>query len=151
MPPDYQQRIQAGRPRLQAIAWEHYGLEIHSGPFGISSRPALIGAKYAEAQGWGDKYHPIVLGGYWQQSLDISDLSVLGDLAVTTGLQREAFLAALNEPLYADAVDRDILQAYNYGLSGVPALIFQSKYYIAGAQPYDVLVNVVEKIQSLQV
>jgi predicted DsbA family dithiol-disulfide isomerase len=150
MPAEYRARIEAGRPRLEAIAWEHYGLEINSGPSGISSRAALIGAKYAEAQGMGETYHPMVLRGYWQQALDISDLNVLGDLAVEAGLEREAFLAALNEPDYEEAVDRDILQAYQIGLSGVPALIFESKYYVAGAQPYDVLVNVVEKIQTMQ-
>jgi predicted DsbA family dithiol-disulfide isomerase len=150
VPAEYRERILADRPRLKAIAWEHYGLEINAGTWGISSRAALIGAKYAEAQGKGETYHPIVLRGYWQQALDISDLTVLSDLAVEAGLERAAFLAALKEPDYEAAVDRDILQAYQMGLSGVPALIFESKYYVAGAQPYDVLVNVVEKLQMMQ-
>lgn len=149
MPPEYLERIKAGRPRLEAIAWEHYGLEIKSGPFGISSRAALIGAKYAEAQGVGEQYHPTVLRGYWQEGRDISDLGALVELATASGLEREAFLTALNEPVYEQAVEQDILQAYQMGLSGVPALIFQKKYYVSGAQPYDVLVNVIEKIEAM--
>ena len=35
-------------------------------------------------------------------------------------------------------------------MPGVPALIFESKYLVSGAQPYDTLVGVVEKVQSMQ-
>lgn len=150
MPAEYVERIKAGRPRLEAIAREHYGLEIKSGPTGINSRAALIGAKVAEAQGVGEQYHPIVLRGYWQEGLDISDLTVLADLAIQAGLERESFLKALNEPAYEEAVEQDVLQAYQIGLSSVPALIFQRKYLVSGAQPYDALVNVVEKIESMK-
>jgi predicted DsbA family dithiol-disulfide isomerase len=50
---------------MEAIARQHYGIEMKQGPFGIDSRPALIGDKYAEAQGKGDAYHDAVFRAYW--------------------------------------------------------------------------------------
>jgi predicted DsbA family dithiol-disulfide isomerase len=148
MPPEYLARIKAGRPRLYQIAREHYGLELNPGPHGISSRDALIGAKYAEAYGKGAEYHRVTLRAYWQRANDIGDRVVLAMIAQSVGLDDAAFLAALSDPHYDRQVEADVEQAYQYGLNGVPALIFNHKYLVSGAQPYDVLTRVVEKIQA---
>lgn len=147
-PPAYRARIEAKRPYLVAVAREHYGLEINPGPFDTSSRPALVGAKYAEAQGAGAAYHAAVLSGYWQHARPIGDRDVLADIAVEVGLDRDAFLAALDEPEYTAAVLADVEQAYLYGLNGVPALIFNEKYLVSGAQPYEILSRVVDQVAS---
>src|SRR5699024_4836834 len=47
MPPECRAQIEAGQPRLLAMAREQYGLALNAGPFGIDSRPALIGEQYA--------------------------------------------------------------------------------------------------------
>jgi predicted DsbA family dithiol-disulfide isomerase len=148
MPAEYQARVEAGRPRLQAIARQHYGIELNSGPLGVDSRPALVGAKYAESTGNGPAYHKGVLEGYWLQARNIGDLSVLADIAVHAGLERQVFLAALEDAEWIAAVDHDIEQARVYGLSGVPALVLINKYLVSGAQPYETLVGVVEQIQE---
>ena len=148
MPPEYLARITAGRPRLVQIARDNYGLEINPGPHGISSRDALIGAKYAEAHGKGPDYHAATLRAYWQRANDIGERVILGMIAQSIGLDEAAFLAALDDPQYDQQVSDDVEQAYQYGLNGVPALIFNHKYLISGAQPYEMLVRAVEKIQS---
>jgi predicted DsbA family dithiol-disulfide isomerase len=148
VPPEYLARIKAGRPRLLQIARDNYGLELNPGPHGISSRDALIGAKYAEAQGKGPEYHATMLRAYWQRANDISERVILGMIAQSIGLNESEFLAALDDPQYDQQVEADVEQAYQYGLNGVPALIFNHKYLVSGAQPYEVLVRVVEKIQS---
>ena len=128
------------------MAREQYDLEINVGPFGISSRPALIGAKYAEAQGMGEAYNVAVLRAYWQEARDISDTAVLSHIATEVGLDPTAYLAALDDPQWTEAVLNDVEQAVNYGLSGVPALILADKYLISGAQPYPELAQAVEEI-----
>src|SRR5689334_25418767 len=57
MPEAYRARIEAAQPQLVAMARQNYGVEIRSGQFGVDSRAALIGDKYAEVQGKGDAYH----------------------------------------------------------------------------------------------
>jgi predicted DsbA family dithiol-disulfide isomerase len=146
LPPEYLKRIEAARPRLLQIARETYGLDLKPGPTGIDSRPALIGAKYAEANSKPESYHAAMFRAYWQESKHIDDKAVLAEIAQTIGLDSVSFLAALDDPEYENAVDADIERAYQYGLNGVPALIFNNKYLVSGAQPYEVLRQVVEKV-----
>lgn len=126
-------------------AREHYGVEINSGPMGINSRPALIGEKYAQAQGLGSAYHDAVMKAYWQEAKSIDDLQLLQEIAVGVGLDGAQFRAALTQPEYVAAVDVDIALAREYGLDAVPALIFGEKYLVMGAQPYEVLKRAVEQ------
>ena len=146
LPPDYLARIQAARPQLYAIAREHYGLEMNPGPFGFDSRPALVGAKVAEAAGVGPAYHAAAMRAYWQEAKDLNDRAVLGALATEVGLERAAFLAALDDPARNAQVEADIDLARQYGLNGVPALVFDNRYLVSGAQPLPVLTDVVERI-----
>ncbi len=134
------------RPQLYEMARAQYGLELNSGPMGIDSRPALIGAKCAEAQGVGAAYHEAVFAAYWLHAQSIEETAVLADIAESVGLEREAFLAALVDEKWETAVAADIQQAMAYGLSGVPALVFANKYLVTGAQPYQTLVEVTEKV-----
>lgn len=143
--PEYRARIEAYRPQMVAMARERYGLEIKSGPLGINSRPALVGAKFAEAQSVGEAYHDAVFRAYWQDAKDISDVDVLAEVATAVGLDRDQFLAALDDPQHQQAVLADVDQAFQYGLSGVPALVYNNKYLVSGAQPYELLAQVAEK------
>jgi len=148
IPAEYLARIKAGKPRLIQMARDQYGLELNQGPMGINSRSALIGAKVAEAQGKGAAYHDAVFRAYWQRANNIGDVDVLGEIAHAIGLERTAFLIALSDETYEAQVEADIEQAYQYGLTGVPALIFNSRYVVSGAQPYEVLQQVVEKVET---
>ena len=150
VPPAKREQILSARPRFIAHMKKHHGVDIQFGPFGIDSRPALVGAKYAEGQGKdsGIAFHEGVLEAYWLSGRDISDHTVLTDIAVNAGLDGEGFTAALNDSQWDDQVTADVEQAYMYGLSGVPALVFANKYLVMGAQPYDVLEEVVQKVQA---
>jgi predicted DsbA family dithiol-disulfide isomerase len=150
LPPEYRQRIEASRPRLEAIAREQYNLNLNPGPFGLNSRPALVGAKFAETQGVGEAYNEAVLHAYWHEAQNIEDRAVLLNLAERVGLAPNEFSAALADPQYTQAVLADVALAQHYGLTGVPALIFGRKYLVSGAQPYEVLTQVVEQIQAEQ-
>ncbi len=145
---DYRTYIESQRPRLEAVAREHFGLNINPGPFGIDSRPAMIGAKYAAEQGKGYVYNQAMLRAYWQAGQDISQLTVIQDVAEHVGLDGEQFTAALENPKYEAEVDADIAQARAYGITGVPALLFVNKYLVVGAQPYGELVRILEQIQE---
>jgi predicted DsbA family dithiol-disulfide isomerase len=148
IPEWYKQRIIAARPQFETMARERYDLEINSGPFGIDSRSALIGAKFAKAQGKGRVYHNLAFRSYWQEALDISKTDVLLEIAESAGLDRDAFMSALGDRLYIQHVDSDIQQAQIYGIQGVPAMIFDEKYLVSGAQPYEVLSDVIYQLSQ---
>lgn len=148
MPPQYRARIEASRPMLEKRAREQYGLDLNVGPFGIDSRPALIAEKYAEAQGKGAAFHTAVMQAYWQQARSIDERAVLKEIAEQVGLSSENFDDVLANPAYDAAVSADVELASEYGLTGVPALVFADRYLVVGAQPYEVLKQVVEKIRA---
>ncbi|MCO5200041.1 MAG: DsbA family protein [Anaerolineae bacterium] len=146
MPPEYKAKILAGRPRFEAMARERYGVSINPGPFGFNSRPALIGEKYAESQGLLHAYHDAVMAAYWQNAVDIGRIENLADIAESVGINRNDFLNALSAETYAKAVDQDILFARQNGLNGVPALVFENRYLVSGAQSAAALRQVVDEI-----
>lgn len=141
-------QIEASRPMLLQMARENYGLEINPGSFETDSRLGLIAIAFGEAHGKGPAYHKAVMSAYWQQAQDVSDIHVLQELAESVGLPTENFAAELERPEYAAAVDRDVQEAAMYGLNSVPALVFAEKYLVSGAQPYDVLKQVIERVQA---
>lgn len=147
-PADYLARIQEGRPRLYTIARENYGVEMNPGPFGVDTRPALVGAKYAEAMGQGEAYHDRIMRAYWQEATKLDDLEQLSKLAAEAGLDRQSFASALADVSYNQQVQEDIDAAVAYGLNGVPALVFENKYLVSGAQPLHVLQQIVTQIQK---
>ena len=150
VPEAKKEMILSARPRFIAHMKQLHGVDIQFGPFGIDSRPALIGAKFAEAQSdeIGEAFHNGILEAYWLHGRDISDREVLADIASGAGLDKETFTAALGAPEWDNQVTADVEQAYMYGLSGVPALVFAQKYLVMGAQPYEVLEEVIQKIQA---
>ena len=150
MPEAYRQRIIAGRPQLAQMMKERYGVDVVFGPADTNSRPALVGDKYAAAQGdaVGQAYHRAVLKAYWEQGRDIAQPDVLQDIAESVGLDGRAFLAALVDPVYEAEVDSDVEQAYRYNMSGVPALVFGGRYLVMGAQPNEVFAQVIERVEA---
>ncbi len=145
IPPEYAARIAQSRPAFAAAMKSDHGVDIVFGPFGIDSRPSLILDKYAEAHGAGDAFHMAVLEAYWRRGEDISDSAVLTRIAASVGLPTDALQAALADVQYAAQVDGDIAQARAFGLSGVPATVFDRKYLVSGAQPYAYFVSAVHK------
>lgn len=146
--PAYRARIEQSRPRLAALLRDQHGVTLNNGPFGIDSRPALIAAKVAEAQGVGPAFHDAVFRAYWLEARHIGETDVLGDIAEAVGLARAPFTAALADPQWEAAVAADIAFAHNNGLSAVPALVFAMRYLVSGAQPLAVLRQVVEQVSA---
>lgn len=152
MPPEYRQHIETeARPRFNQMMREQYGLEMHPGPFEISSRLALIADKYAEAQG-NTAFHDIVTEAYWLHSRDISQPAVLRELAEQAGLDGATFEAALADAAahapYDALVSADVRQAAAYGLQGVPAQIFNNRYLVPGAVPVETLRELVQELKQ---
>ena len=144
--PERQARILAGRPQLQRRAREQYGLEMNPGPIGANSRPALVLEKYAESQGKGAAFHVAAMRAYWEQARDIGDMAVLREIAEQVGLNTKDFEQILASEAFDGQVTADIELAYEYGMTGVPALVFADHYLLMGAQPYEVLKQVVERV-----
>ena len=144
----YRQRVAAGWPRVQQIARERFGLELRrmEGE-GVrrSTRLAHVGAKVAIAQGRGEAYHKAVFAAHWQALRDISDVGTLAAIAREVGLDEAGFRGALADPGYVSQVEEDEYWAWQQQLQGVPAFIIGERYLVSGAQPPDLLAEVVDR------
>ena len=108
---------------------------------GINTRAAHRLIHYAAVRGLQDEMVERVFRAYFTDGLNTGDYGVLADLAAEIGLDRVAAREALDNGAYDDTVDRDIQQARELGINGVPFFVFDSKYAVSGAQPIEVFVR----------
>lgn len=144
----YKARIAAAWPRTQQMAQQNFGVEMKTHRWGVSSRLALEGAKFAEEKGVGPAYHNTMFKAHFAEDRDFGDLAVLANLAGEVGLDRVEFVTAMESRVYAKAVDMDVAQAHAYGINGVPATIIQDKYLVSGAQPLEALQNIIKQVRQ---
>ncbi|MEO6022464.1 MAG: DsbA family protein, partial [Burkholderiales bacterium] len=79
---------------------------------------------------------------------DIGDMAALADVAVESGLNREAVQRYLQSTEGADEVRSEDASARQLGISGVPFFVFAGKYAVSGAQEAEVLVQAYEQAAS---
>ena len=76
----------------------------------------------------------------------LGDREVLLDIAASVGLHRMAAKAALDDPDLEARVLAEEAQAWDMNISGVPAMIINSKFLIPGAQAPEVYVNALRRV-----
>jgi predicted DsbA family dithiol-disulfide isomerase len=74
----------------------------------------------------------------------IADRDTLVRLATEVGLDETEVRAVLDSDRYADDVRADERQAQAYGITGVPFFVVDDKYGVSGAQPAELLLEVLE-------
>ena len=72
---------------------------------------------------------------------NVGDAEFLLSLAEKLGIDREEANQVLNSDQLDNEVKKDITEAQNNGITGVPFFILNGKYAVSGAQPVDVFVN----------
>ena len=151
MPPEQEERYR----KMIAQRWpdtiemgRQYGVEMKTHSWGINTRPAHEGAKFAEEHGAGDAYHWAVFEAYFEDDRDIGDVDVLTDIAGELGLDAEAFREALESHRYRDEVLAEEQWAMQSEIRGVPAFIFADTYLLTGVRPPEQLERVIQQVQE---
>lgn len=101
--------------------------------------------QYAQTKGLGSIAEDCFFKAYFTEGKDLSDTVTLIEIGKNIGLTEKDVEQALNDNTYADAVDRDILEARSLQISGVPFFIFDRKYAVSGAQPPEVFVQALQQ------
>ncbi|GGH81725.1 putative DsbA family dithiol-disulfide isomerase [Pullulanibacillus pueri] len=89
-----------------------------------------------------------LLHAYFTESKHIGDHETLSELASEVGLDQNAVKTMLVGTDYADAVRADEQEARQLGVQGVPFFVLNRKYAISGAQPLNVFVEALQKVQQ---
>ena len=82
---------------------------------------------------------------YFTQGKDIGAQTVLTDIARDFGLDAREIGAALQTDHDEKEVQEEIATAMRMGVSGVPFFIIAGRYGMSGAQPPDMLADVIRK------
>jgi predicted DsbA family dithiol-disulfide isomerase len=117
-----------------------YGRRTHS----YNSRLAQELGKWADTQPGGWAIHDALYKAYFVEARNIGDLDILVEIAQSVGLPGDEARAVLTERRFKDAVDADWAKSRQYGVTGVPTFV-AARYGVVGAQPYEVLEQLVEK------
>ena len=83
---------------------------------------------------------------HFNERKPLGDRDVLLDIAASVGLHRVAAKAALEDPELEARVLAEEAQAWDMNISGVPAMIINSKFMIPGAQSPEVYVNALRRV-----
>ena len=85
---------------------------------------------------------------YFEEGLDIGDRAVLAQLAEDVGLSGEDVASLLATDTDVEPIRAGFQRSRDIGVRGVPTLIFQSQWAIAGVQPIESLVAVLDQLQA---
>ncbi|WP_067493931.1 DsbA family protein [Actinoplanes sp. TFC3] len=83
---------------------------------------------------------------HFAEGVDLGSHAELARLAGTIGLDEQAALAYLASPAGTDAVNADLAEARQLGITSVPAFVIDRKYMVQGAQEKAVLLTALEEI-----
>jgi predicted DsbA family dithiol-disulfide isomerase len=103
-----------------------------------NTRFAHEAAEYARANGKHLEFHRILFRLYYGEGQDISSWNVLRAAAQEAGLDPKEMEREVERGKYTAAVEEQIIEAQEIGISGVPTYILNNTYAIVGAQPYEV-------------
>ena len=117
-----------------------YGRRTHT----YNSRLAQELGKWADTQPGGEAIHDLLYKAYFVEARNLSDIDLLVDIAQRVGLPPEEARAVLAERRFSDAIDADWAKSHQYGVTGVPTFV-AARYGVVGAQPYEVLEQLVER------
>ncbi|WP_397582277.1 DsbA family oxidoreductase [Sphingorhabdus sp.] len=83
---------------------------------------------------------------YFQDCRDVSDIDVLCDIAEAQGMDRDVALAWINDAALTTSVRAEMAHWIDQNITGVPAIIFDQKYMVPGAQSAETFADVINKV-----
>jgi predicted DsbA family dithiol-disulfide isomerase len=117
-----------------------YGERTHT----YNSRLAQELGKWADTQAGGEALHDALFRAYFVEARDISQPSVLLEIAERVGLPVDEARRVLQDRTFKAAVDADWALSRRYGVTGVPTFV-AGRRGVVGAQPYEVLEQLVRQ------
>ena len=133
--------------RLRAVA-DSVGLVMKQRDTIINSRRALGAAEFAREHGRFDAMHHALFQAHWEGTGKLEDVDDLVRIGESVGLDGGELRAAIEEDRYAAVIDENRREASSVGIDAIPAHIFGRRYLVLGAQPYEALREVVDRVAT---
>lgn len=89
-----------------------------------------------------------LFNAYFTDNRNVSDPEVLADVAAQVGMDRQAVLTLLQDQIHAKAVRDEENFWTSQGIQGVPAMVFERKYLVTGAQGVESYTKILEQLSQ---
>jgi predicted DsbA family dithiol-disulfide isomerase len=132
---------------MRSVA-ESVGLEMHTRDVIINSRRALAAAEFAREHGRFEAMHQSLFKAHWDGTGKLEDVDDLVRIGEGIGLDGAQLRRALEDDRYGAVIDENRRIASSAGINAIPAHVFGRRYLVLGAQPYEVLAQVVDQVHS---
>ena len=117
-----------------------YGRRTHT----YNSRLAQELGRWADTKEGGDALHDALYRAYFVDARNIGDTDVLLEIVGAAGLPVDEAREVLESRSFKTVVDEDWQRSRQLGVTGVPTFV-AGGYGVVGAQPYEVLVQLMEQ------
>jgi predicted DsbA family dithiol-disulfide isomerase len=94
-------------------------------------------------------YHDRVMDAYWAEGVDLSQRPALEQLARHAGVSAAGIERALDDRVWAGAVDDSTRRAQAAGATGVPSFVIDWRLLVIGAQPRELLAEAISQARAL--
>ena len=138
------EEIKAKNLQMQLLMQEE-GLPYTNRSHTYNSRLAQEIGVWADVQMGAHEIHDKFYEAYFVDGRNIGDIEVIVQVIKSIGLDEEEARAVITERQYKDAVDADWEKSVYSGVTGVPTYLSDSKRLV-GAQPYEVLQNLMSEV-----
>ncbi|MEN8625786.1 DsbA family oxidoreductase [Psychrobacter proteolyticus] len=104
---------------------------------------------FADQQGRMHELKQALFAAHFTNNRDISDINVLADIAAETGLDRSESLAVLEGQFFAKEVRAEEQHWQQQGIQSVPAIIFNERHLVSGAQGVENYISILEQLANM--
>ncbi len=103
---------------------------------------------FGSERGWRaqTKLKMALFTAYFQDRRDVSDIDILCDIAEAQDMDRDVALAWINDVALTSSVRAEMAHWTDQNITGVPAIIFDQKYMVPGAQSAETFADVINKV-----
>ncbi len=101
---------------------------------------------WARTQGHEHALKMALFGAFFTDRRNVNDTEVLTDVAASIGLDRASALAVLTDARFAETVREEEAFWTARGITGVPAIVFDQRYLLVGAQGAETYKQVLDKL-----
>lgn len=96
---------------------------------------------FAQQKGKGNDLEEALFQAHFTDGKNVGDIETLASLAAGIGLDKKEVTDFLHSDAESEAVKRDIQEAQELGVNGVPFFVLDRKYAVSGAQPIEAFVE----------
>ncbi|RYE55008.1 MAG: DsbA family oxidoreductase [Sphingobacteriales bacterium] len=103
---------------------------------------------YSKQCGKQNEAEELLFQAYFTDGKNVDSIEVLGAIGEDIGLDRDKIAAILASDQFREDVQRDIYEAQQVGVRGVPFFVIDQKYAVSGAQEPEVFLNALQMAKA---